>query len=102
LQVAFTIKELREMLNLPDCVTVCNPQDFETVRSAVPSECHAISKATGHFSRNGFQNKICIVNVPVFFMCDHEIHIRMWQFILLMATTVVHSTFGTVFVFKSI
>jgi len=44
LQVAFTIKELREMLALPDCVTVCNPQDFETVRSAVPSECHAISK----------------------------------------------------------
>jgi hypothetical protein len=47
LQVAFTIKELREMLALPDCVTVCNPQDFETVRSAVQSECHAISKATG-------------------------------------------------------
>lgn len=37
LQVAFTIKELREMLNLPDCVTVCNPQDFETVRSTVPN-----------------------------------------------------------------
>lgn len=35
------------MLTLPDCVTVCNPQDFENVRSAVPSECHAISKATG-------------------------------------------------------
>jgi hypothetical protein len=39
LQVAFTIKEVREMLALPDCITVCNPLDFETVRSAVPSEC---------------------------------------------------------------
>jgi hypothetical protein len=47
LQVAFTIKELREMLNLADCVTVCNPQDFETVRSAVSSECHVISEAIG-------------------------------------------------------
>lgn len=37
LQVAFTIKELREMLTLPDCVTVCNPQDFETVCSKVPN-----------------------------------------------------------------
>jgi hypothetical protein len=51
--VAFTIKELREMLALPDCVTVCSQQDFETVRPAVPSEyitmdspmmCHVISK----------------------------------------------------------
>jgi len=59
LQVAFTIKELREMLTLPDCVTVCNPQDFETVRSAVPSECHAISKATGWaiFQELAFETK---------------------------------------------
>jgi hypothetical protein len=39
LQVAFTIKELREMLALPDCMTVCDRQYFETVRSAIPSEC---------------------------------------------------------------
>lgn len=37
LQVAFTIKEVREMLALPGCITVCNPVDFETVRSAVPN-----------------------------------------------------------------
>ncbi|KAJ4432143.1 hypothetical protein ANN_20759, partial [Periplaneta americana] len=36
LQVAFTIKELREMLKLPGCVTVCNQQDFESVRSVIP------------------------------------------------------------------
>jgi hypothetical protein len=46
-----------------------------------------------HFSRTGFWNKICIINMPVFFMCDHEIHIRMWPFILSMATTIVRSTF---------
>nr|CAD7604846.1 unnamed protein product [Timema genevievae] len=28
LQVAFTIKELREMVNLPECITVMNPQEF--------------------------------------------------------------------------
>jgi hypothetical protein len=47
LQVAFTIKELREMLTLPDCETVCNPPDFETARSAVPSECHVFFKVNG-------------------------------------------------------
>ncbi|XP_021941049.1 NADPH:adrenodoxin oxidoreductase, mitochondrial isoform X2 [Zootermopsis nevadensis] len=36
LQVAFTIKELREMLALPDCITVCKLQDFEAVRPLVP------------------------------------------------------------------
>jgi hypothetical protein len=41
----------------------------------------------------GFPNRICIVNVPVFFMCDLEIHIRMGQFILWMASTTVRSTF---------
>ncbi|PSN55681.1 NADPH:adrenodoxin oxidoreductase [Blattella germanica] len=35
LQVAFTIKELREMLNLSNCKTVCNQSDFENVRSAI-------------------------------------------------------------------
>jgi adrenodoxin-NADP+ reductase len=42
LQVAFTIKEVREMLALPGCITVCNPLDFETVRSAIPSECQVM------------------------------------------------------------
>ncbi|CAG5018648.1 unnamed protein product [Parnassius apollo] len=35
LQVAFTIKELREQLNLPNCKTVWREQDFEGVSSVV-------------------------------------------------------------------
>jgi adrenodoxin-NADP+ reductase len=68
LQVAFTIKELREMLTLPDCVTLCNPQDFETVRSAVPSECHAISKTVPFFKnwllkQNMYNKYACFLHV---------------------------------------
>ncbi|KAJ8897906.1 hypothetical protein PR048_003263 [Dryococelus australis] len=36
LQVAFTIKEFREMLHLPGCRTVLNPQDFVGVRNELP------------------------------------------------------------------
>ncbi|KAJ9586378.1 hypothetical protein L9F63_019959, partial [Diploptera punctata] len=35
LQVAFTIKELREMLKLPQCATICNKSDFDLVRPAI-------------------------------------------------------------------
>lgn len=31
LQVAFTIKELREMLKLPNCATIWREQDFEGI-----------------------------------------------------------------------
>ncbi|KAF4522071.1 hypothetical protein B566_EDAN004054 [Ephemera danica] len=36
LQAAFTIKELREMLKLPNCRTVFKPSDFTGVREALP------------------------------------------------------------------
>ncbi len=32
LHVSFTIKELREMVNLPGCVPIFNPKDFEGVK----------------------------------------------------------------------
>lgn len=35
LQVAFTIKELREMTRLPDCITRLNPSYFDSVRPYV-------------------------------------------------------------------
>nr|CAD7203302.1 unnamed protein product [Timema douglasi] len=37
LQVAFTIKELREMVNLPECGIVMNPQEFVGVPEVIPS-----------------------------------------------------------------
>eukprot|EP00095_Tigriopus_kingsejongensis_P005756 snap_masked-scaffold28_size608977-processed-gene-4.1 protein:Tk05756 transcript:snap_masked-scaffold28_size608977-processed-gene-4.1-mRNA-1 annotation:"nadph:adrenodoxin mitochondrial" len=37
LQVAFTIKELREMVNLPGCRAVLDPADFQPVASLVAS-----------------------------------------------------------------
>ncbi|XP_046549987.1 NADPH:adrenodoxin oxidoreductase, mitochondrial-like isoform X2 [Haliotis rubra] len=35
LQVAFTIKELREMVNLPECRTVINPQDVASLKELI-------------------------------------------------------------------
>lgn len=35
LQAAFTIKELREMIRLPDCITHLNPSYFDSVRSYI-------------------------------------------------------------------
>lgn len=36
LQAAFTIKELREMLKIPDCQTIWSPNDFKGVEEIVP------------------------------------------------------------------
>ncbi|XP_055631957.1 NADPH:adrenodoxin oxidoreductase, mitochondrial [Toxorhynchites rutilus septentrionalis] len=36
LQVAYTIKELRELLKLPSCSTIWRPNDFRGVQEAVP------------------------------------------------------------------
>lgn len=38
LQVAFTIKELREMLNLPNVCTVYDPEDFVGVDKIIPGK----------------------------------------------------------------
>lgn len=35
LQVAFTIKELREMSKLPSCKTLINPSDFDPIRDLI-------------------------------------------------------------------
>ena len=35
LQVAFTIKELREMIRLPCCRTILHPQDFEPYKDTL-------------------------------------------------------------------
>ena len=40
LQVAFTIKELREMTKLPGCRTRINPGDFSEVRELLTSMLH--------------------------------------------------------------
>ncbi|XP_067005903.2 NADPH:adrenodoxin oxidoreductase, mitochondrial [Anabrus simplex] len=37
LQVAFTIKELREMLNLPGCSTQFDPSDFSGIENVIPN-----------------------------------------------------------------
>ena len=34
-QVAFTIKELREMTKLPGCKAVCDPEDFGTIQEKI-------------------------------------------------------------------
>ncbi|XP_054763347.2 NADPH:adrenodoxin oxidoreductase, mitochondrial-like [Lytechinus pictus] len=36
LNISFTIKELREMIKLPDCRTVIDPSHFEGIESAIP------------------------------------------------------------------
>ena len=41
LQVAFTIKELREMTKLPDCISNLDPVDFDLIKD----------KLTGKFNR---------------------------------------------------
>nr|CAD7393206.1 unnamed protein product [Timema cristinae] len=43
LQVAFTIKELREMVNLPECGTVMNPQEFVGVPEVIPCSDYSMN-----------------------------------------------------------
>ena len=44
LQVAFTIKELREMIRLPSCRTILHSQDFEPYKDAVESMVTSLSR----------------------------------------------------------
>lgn len=38
LQVALTIKELREMIRLPHCQTIIDPNDLTSYKDILPSE----------------------------------------------------------------
>ena len=44
LQVAFTIKELREMIRLPHCRTILHSQDFEPYKDAVGGMVTSLSR----------------------------------------------------------
>ena len=44
LQVAFTIKELREMIRLPHCRTILHSKDFEPYKDAVGGMVTSLSR----------------------------------------------------------
>nr|CAD7456832.1 unnamed protein product [Timema tahoe] len=58
LQVAFTIKELREMVNLPECVTVMNPQEFVGVPEVIPSLARPRRRLTELLCKTALEPKV--------------------------------------------
>lgn len=73
LQVAFTIKELREQLKLRDCKTVWRPEDFQNVINEVPNLPRPRKRITELMLKSLNENETCSISnntkmfKPIFF-----------------------------------
>lgn len=57
MQVAFTIKELREMLSLPNVSTVYDPKDFVGVEGLIPSLARPRKRLTELLYKSALETK---------------------------------------------
>lgn len=77
LEASFTIKEIREMINLPDCQTTFRPEDFIQAKEVLPSLPRPKKRITELMCKTAFQDPEDFGKInsfrPIFFRSPVEI-----------------------------